>query len=129
MNFTMLSPHYRLMKCEQMENVVCNGYIHFNACQSLYLINKATPTDFKRIECIKSHFVVQLKGLILIFHQASATKKMSVALQCATMNKIQEPKSALRVSPVRCQGKKLHFYLSPKTWGQVVSATESRIFK
>lgn len=53
---------------------------------------------------------------------------MSVALQCATMNKIQEPKSALRVPPVRCQGKMIHFYLYLKTWGQVVSVTESQIF-
>ena len=51
---------------------------------------------------------------------------MSVALQCATMNKIQEPKSALRVPPVRCQGKMIHFYLSLNTCGQVAS-TESRI--
>lgn len=32
--------------------------------------------------------------------QASTTKKISVALQCATMNKILEPKSAFSVSPV-----------------------------
>lgn len=80
------------------------------------------------VKCIESHFIVNLKGLIHIFHQAGATKKMSVALQCATMNKIQEPKSALRVPPVRCQRKMIHFYLYLKTWGQVVSVTESQIF-
>ena len=51
---------------------------------------------------------------------------MSVALQCATMNKIQEPKSALRVLPVRCQGKVIHFCLSLNTCGQAAN-TESRI--
>ena len=33
-------------------------------------------------------------------HQAQATKKMSIALQCATMNKVMEPKSAFDVAPV-----------------------------
>ena len=33
-------------------------------------------------------------------YQAKATKKMSIALQCATMNKILEPKSAFDVPPV-----------------------------
>ncbi|KAL9957085.1 hypothetical protein ACROYT_G038677 [Oculina patagonica] len=36
-----------------------------------------------------------------IFQQAKKTKKMSVALQCPTMNKIHEPQSSLRVSAGR----------------------------
>lgn len=40
------------------------------------------------------------KPAYCLINQASATKKMSVALQCVTMNKILEPKSASDVLPV-----------------------------
>lgn len=82
-----------------------------------------TAIDFEtESNVIERYFIVNLKGLIHIFHQAGATKKMSVALQCATMNKIQEPKSALRVPPVR-----FIFIYVLRLVGRLPVSTESRI--
>lgn len=48
-----------------------------------------------------NHAIYLTINLSVALNQAPSTKKMSVALQCAAMKKLQEPKSAFTVPAVR----------------------------